>query len=539
MIVDFTPQEKALRDEAFTKWTEADERTNETAIAAIDDPELREKLVAEHDDAYADYCQRLTDIQNHAEQRVLDSMQGNVVAIVKEAKRQVDLIITQHINAVGYVGDIETRIFPNGVVAQEKRKGVDALNYNTRFVNGYPAIHKRYARHLICTGIKILTDYLHENTPEEEKALNSYIDAYLHDSPYVLEPQKKTTKLPVLIAKTYGMMNDKTTISLESLADYTIIYEDNATVTLARGIDQLPSLKETDPKKRIVDKVTVRRPTFLPESNLPVGALYGPVYDSISTAYHNHKQSQRPGPLIISPREIWRIMNGLQGTKMNPSENQIKQICAAVDIMSHTDILVDMSDSISRFDLKIDDERITSLGKFEPLLNAKPGIAVTVKGNEVPVYYIEKEPLMMTINRSKDHIVFVPTALLDTTSKTGNEGYTPFIREYLLRRIFLSYNNPQFQPRIKFDTMYTATGIQPPVQRLKRENFGSDASYKSKVLQEAAKDRKKVTELLDAWIEMKLIRDYTLTREGRRITGVDITLYKGKPPALVKENDKK
>ena len=538
MIVDFTPQEKALRDEAFTKWTEADERTNETAIAAIDDPELREKLVTERDDAYADYCQRLTDIQDHAEQRALDSMKGNVVAIVEEAKRQVDLIIMRHIKAVGYVGDIETRIFPNGVVAQEKRKGVDALNYNTRFVNGIPTLHKRHARSMIGTGIKILTDYLHENAPEEEKALNSYIDAYLHDSPYVMALQKKATKTTIPITSTYGMMNDKLTPSLESLEGFSIVYDDD-TVTYKRGIDQLPDLDEPDPKKRIVDKVTVRRPTFLPESNLPAGALYGPIYDAISTAYYLHKKSQKTGPLCITPREIWRLMNGLQGQKANPSENQIKQICAAVDRMRYTEILIDMSKSISRFDLEIDDERITNLGRFDSLLDAKPGIAVTVKGNEIPVYFIEKEPLLMTINRSKDHIVFLPISLLDTTSKTGNEGYTPFIREYLLRRILLMYTNPEYQRRIIFNSMYTKTGIQPPDQRVNRENYGSDASYKSKVLQEASKDRKKVKEILDAWKEKKLIRNYSEAKEKGRFVGVDITLYKDKPPALDKENDKK
>ena len=516
MIIDYTPQEQALRDEAFTKLLDAEKDDTETK---------------------ADACRQMDDIQKQAEQRILDSMKGNVTAILEEAKRQVDLVMKR----LSWSGNLRENFanaaakdHPDGRAAAELNKGIDSLTFDTMFVDGRYAVEYKKARQIIGKEIKILTDYLKSKKTKAATAASKEITAYIRQSleadPHFYDSREKPKK-PLPEIPTFAIQNDKVNHRIQTFDDFECIDQDGQTAYTA-GIVQ----NKINKSKQIVDTLTLTFADLPQNQSRPVGLLDAPIYNAVSTAFFYHQLYGGTGSLIITPQEIWRLICGTQDPNRNPSPNQLKQITDAMDRMRFTRIKLDISDSLRYYHLQVDDERIVN-GEIDTYyLEASKGKFVTEKGRIVSGYEIPRAPVLYVYAAAKKHIVAVPLSLLDTGETTGNEGITPAVRQYLLNRILLMYHDKHYKPTILYESLYTATGIQPPELRLNRENFSTDTSFDTATRREAARDREKVKEILDAWKAKRLILDYEPLKEGRKNVGVNIVLYKGTPPALTRKN---
>ena len=261
------------------------------------------------------------------------------------------------------------------------------------------------------------------------------------------------------------------------------------------------------------------------------------VYNAVSTLYHYSQLKYFGEPCIISPQEIWRTMNGITDKSKNPSPAQVKKVCNSIDKMRFTRILLDISQELQKHKITFNDDRLIG-GQIDTYyLKADRGHFLTENGRVIDAYKIENEPILYTYNQAKKRVVYIPFELLNTTEaiekgekiSTGasNEGHTIEIREYLLYQIMQMYNHER-NKRILFKTMYEKTGIEPPEKRVDRSKYSNDNAYKTGIKKEAAKDREKVFEILEAWKLKKFIKGYTKTGT-RPIIGADIILMPNPP----------
>lgn len=247
------------------------------------------------------------------------------------------------------------------------------------------------------------------------------------------------------------------------------------------------------------------------------------VYNAVSTIYYYHCLNYPGEPCIVSPQEIWRVMNGIKDQSIKPSPAQIKKVCSSIDKMRFTRIFLDITEELKKSRIKFNDERVINGVIDTYYLQAERGIFKTEKGREIDAYKFEKEPILYSYNAAKDHIIFVSHELLNTTTTTGNEGDTIAFREYLLYQIMLMYNKVRNSNRILFETLYEKTGIEKPEDRINRAKYSTENAYKTGIKKEAAKDREKVFEILEAWKGKGFIKDYKQVGQ-RPIIGADIFL---------------
>jgi hypothetical protein len=200
---------------------------------------------------------------------------------------------------------------------------------------------------------------------------------------------------------------------------------------------------------------------------------------------------------------------------------------------------MDISKEIEAFNLYIDDERVTA-GKIDTyVLNSSKVEFMTEKGRIVEGYRIGEEPILYTYNRVKDHLLYVPYEMLDTSSQISNSEYVPEFRNYLLQQIQLMKNaadNPKGKyfhrnSIILLETIYRDTGILPPEERIEGKDYKTEASRQKEVRRFRKADRQKIEGLLDAWKAKNWIKGYIVLnsknqpiKEKQQAKGYDIQL---------------
>lgn len=250
------------------------------------------------------------------------------------------------------------------------------------------------------------------------------------------------------------------------------------------------------------------------------------VYCAVSTYYH-YFRNQYAGtdaipPMCITPQEIWRLVNGVPDSRANPSRAQIKCIRDSMDKMRRIIVEIDLKDEIRNHYILPDRDYITEGGADAHLINADFSYFKTSNGRMAEGYRINQKPILYAYNQAKNHLLFVPLELLDTSASTGNSGNTVEFRSYLLHQVQLMNNNYRKNNKILYSTIYKKTGVPSPEERIRRDHYVSDEAFKRGIRQEAKKDRDKITSILDAWKEKKFIKDYSNSVIQNRIDGVII-----------------
>lgn len=253
------------------------------------------------------------------------------------------------------------------------------------------------------------------------------------------------------------------------------------------------------------------------------------VYCAVSTCYHYYQNQfsdteVRP-PMFITPHEIWRMVNGTTDDKAHPSELQAKRICESMDKMCRIRVTMDLEDEVRNNYIQIDRKHIAGIVMEDNLINA---MKLSFRGNGgrlLPGYRVNAEPILYSYNYAKDHLLFVPFDLLDTSGSTGNAGNTVEFRIYLLQQIQLMNNNYRDSNRILYSTIYEKTCVLPPEKRISRDSHCSEKAYKKSLYKEAQKDRDKINAMLSDWVGKGFIKGFSSAKgERNKTVGVEIEL---------------
>ena len=348
----------------------------------------------------------------------------------------------------------------------------------------------------------------------------------------ILESKEGKAARPLPAIKTYGILNDK--VNHDLICSQFLTREIDGQMYMSFETDQA-SKEEKKSKERVIVFTVLSYEGPEPLTSKKLSGYDNSVYNALSTLHYYYQQKYPGEPSIITPQEIWRTMNGITDQSKIPSPAQLKKVCSSIDKMRFTRVFLDISEELQKHNLVFKDERLVNGVIDTYYLKADRGHFVTEKGRVIDAYKIENEPILYSYNKAKDRVLFVPFDLLNTAavsgpkgeSGTGNEGHTIEIREYLLTQIMLMYNKER-NKRILFKTLYEKTGLEQPAQRIDRSKYSTDNAYKTGIKKEAAKDREKIFEILEAWKAKKFIKGFAKVG-AHPITGVDIELMPNPP----------
>lgn len=514
MIFEFTKEEQEQLAAINERYNTAIKGKYEELRKPHKDKDFLARLLEETDALENTRIDEMAAVKDAAEQARVDAFNGDIAAIAAEARRQVPLIIEAYI-------EYGTKI--HGVFRK--------MDKNVR-ITTEPGIPSPEARNLIDFNLRLHKEAL-KGHEEELTALNRFISEYISTSPYIYinteapsdpaELVTRTIRNPLAKINTYGMMNDK--------VNHHLIGGD--IFTQATNGQYVLAIKTNQAAKGREQVIVSTALTFEGvETNLTkrMTAFDSAVYNALSTCYYYNSRDNRGSNLYITPQEIWRIMNGTQDANKNPSPTQLKRVSASIDKMRFTRLYMDITEEIKgKYISDIEDERIKGGSIDASLLHADKVTFTTEKGRIIEGYEIMKEPILYTYNAAKNHILFCPLEMLDISDTTGNEGNTTEIKNYLLQQIILMQNTKRSR-RILFDTMYSSIGLETPEQRTDKESYVNDNTYKTKIKQEAKKDRDKAAAILESWKAKKFIKGFKLVKKGSSFIGVEIELTPQKQP---------
>lgn len=307
--------------------------------------------------------------------------------------------------------------------------------------------------------------------------------------------------------KYYGLMNDK--INAQIIKETPQLKYTNGQVMAQWGINQAGDRRPDVP-------------VFVSLSYYGKGKLTARNLDpfdfavicAIATLGHATISAGGNYPIYTTVDEIFRAMNGIRDTRKTARPAQAKQIRNSIEKMRFSQIYIDRSEEIKAFNYRIEDERVNKAIIDDNIIHAVGVTFTTENHRKVNGYKIIEEPILYTYNREKNHVLFVPYELLDVSKNTRLDGYTIEIRNYLLNRIEQMYSGTLNSTSILFDTLYKETGILPPDQRLDRAKYKDNETYESNVRKQRARDKKKVTEILNDWKEKKYISGFKIKTAG-------------------------
>ena len=389
---------------------------------------------------------------------------------------------------------------------------------------------------------KALVDYIEKNVlrlyfdklgaDPEGKKLQDSIKDIVKTSPYVYRPETETTpikkdskpklvKEPLADIKVFGIMNDKSTATL---------IQDNGIFSQEANGQMLFSFNQAPNGKQVPVYMSLSFDDITGLSK-KLNAYDLAVYNAISDIYFYCKQGAPDIMPQITINEIWRRMNGKQGrdTDIRPTGSQRQRIKKSIDKMRHIDFYMDLKEEflanyITQEDFGADD-RLTGYYIKDYLLACAEGGRINTRGRHVEGYIFYKEPILYTYNRAKKHLLFVPFALLDTSDKISDSENVTEFKMYLLQQTKLMKERKRNSTRILLSTIYTATGIQPPEERLAGKDFENETTQQAVLRRYRKADRGKIEGILDAWTKTTVegkawLKGYTpINKNGDPATG--------------------
>ena len=533
MLFDFTEEElkqrELIRKDFKEKMLEVSQKL-ETATL-----EEGKKLIVERTRLQLNFNTSYSAFIDKCERIRFQKIEGNINAIKEDAIEQVPKIIEYCYNSLV---NVEMPEDLKKLEIIESKEGTLLLKAN--FVTKY--IMEEIKLHLdaLQKDKEALQDVLNyiiravetnEKTNQEEITLTP-LEIKLEETAQLLDINK-LMRNPLADITTYGLMNDKVNAQLIQGDFFT--QEANGQLTIKFAVDQAPKNK----KQAAVYMALTYEGT---EGKLTkrLTAFDSAVYNAVATRFYYWQKENTRSSLYITPQEIWRTMNGKKAGdgQAKPSKTQVQRICDSLDKMRFTHFYMDISEEIQAFNLYIDDDRVTA-GKIDTyVLNCSKVEFETEKGNTVQGYKIGDEPILYTYNRVKNHILYVPYEMLDTSTNTSDSENVTEFRNYLLQQVQLMKNGEDNKGKyyhrnriILLETIYRDTGILPPEERISNKSYKNDASKQKEVRRLRKTDREKIEGILDAWKAKKWIKGYIILnnknepiREKQQAKGYEVQL---------------
>lgn len=513
MMIEFTPEEQQRIEEIHDTYAPELNRLRK-ALERATDEDRREMLVRQQTvlerkradlDAYLDEVQR---------SRFAIIAKGGADAIIANAKEQAGPLLEDIYN-------ITEREYKGATSKALKEMGIGTVKA------GKLLLSANYAAQALRDELRLHIDALRGDNEHFNTLIEVIIETVevstLADSSDITDQQqtgmKRFRRNPLTDIAYFGIMNDKASASL--LQDPMDVFKQkpDGQFALRWAVNQAPekatpvmtymALSYEGAEGNITKKLT---------------AFDKRVYEAISTRFYYWQQDNQQRPLYITPQEIWRTMNGKSSRdgKAKPGEAQVNRICESLDKMRFTRFIMDITAEIEAYKLSIDDERITN-GRIETyLLNSSKVIFTTEKGNTVSGYRIGEEPILYTYNKVKNHLLYVPYEMLDTSDFTSDSENVVEFKGYLLQQIQLMKNAEEGKKGKRFkrnnvillETLYRDTGILPPEDRTEGKAYQNDTIRQREVRRFRQADRQKVEGILAAWVAKGWIKGYVALNQN-------------------------
>lgn len=302
----------------------------------------------------------------------------------------------------------------------------------------------------------------------------------------------------------YGLMNDKTSTQITQSANSKGKNEEGK-LYLQWDINQAPRSHEP-----VVVHMALSYDGTESMLSKTLTTYDKAVYTAISNLFFYWKSTNSNKPLYITPHEIYRRMNGKQNRDdgAKPSPAQIKKIKSSVEKMRHIDFCLDVTAELKKHYVTLNDDRLAEGYIRDYLLNCSKVSFKTERGHKVTGYRINAEPILYTYQAAKNHILFLPFELLNTSSVVRDAENATEFKMYLLQQILLMKNGVRNNHKILLSTIYKATGMQTPEERVENRDFASESARNSKIRKIKKADRDRIEKFLDFWKEKKWIKGY-------------------------------
>ena len=524
IVENSKPEREALKKALNELLNNPDANREERQKVLVQQQAVIERLEAEVQ-AYLDKIQR---------KHFKPIKEAGTEAIIANAKEQIPLILEQ------LHKDTEERYSKIAPAALKELK----IGTNK---DGTLYISANIATTILKEELQLHLQALADNKPALQGLLENIIEA-VENSPYtdneeIIEPAApidlmRYRRNPLSDIPSFGILNDKTGARLLQDEDSIFQQKTDGQLTLKWAVNQAAKNREAVP---VYMALTYEGNDYRVTKKLT--GYDKQVYEAVATRFHYWNEENPQKPLYISPQEIWRTMNGKRSgdSKVsNPSKKQVQRICDSLDKMRFTRFYMDITKEISAFNLSIDDDRISG-GFIETyVLNSSKVEFTTDKGNTVQGYRIGEEPILYTYNKVKNHVLYVPYEMLDTSQYTSDSENVAEFKGYLLQQIQLMKNAAEQGKKgnyfkrnsiILLETIYKGTGILTPEERIEGKDYKTEASKQKEIRRFRQADRQKIEGLLDAWKAKGWIKDDTVLnaknepiREKQQAKGYDITL---------------
>lgn len=453
--------------------------------------------------------------QAHSDEEIIDIIEREYMSTLttpEEILSDISLQISRTIKEIlSDVDDYEARAelknagliigTPAGVVANDIYM-IDGEALNKLLIN------EVVARHII----KLPAEYQQDARDLITSSLLEHPEVYMHEDKKML-PTRRYSLQPV---KTYGIMKDALSRSIvEAIPE---IEESNGQLKFKFQADHS---RKGEPA--IFSYATLQ---YNIDNNDDYTSITGhklidlfdhAVCGAIASIYHFnevHRGGSSEDALIITPREIWAVMNGNLSHNSRPTAEQTKRIIQSFEKMAGIRIRLDLTEEIQKKRISLDDSLISSAKVTESYVDGK-GIEFKTENGKLSYGFIVREkPSIYRYNELKNNLLLVDPALLDTRATTVNNKNTIPFKMYLLTRIELMYKGSLDSNKILFSSVYAGTGVKTPTERINRSNYKSENAIKSNIRKQTKNDRDLITSLLDAWSKMEYISGYELAPDG-------------------------
>lgn len=501
MLIDYTSEElqhiREIQETYKPEWNNLS-----ILVETAPDKEERKALILQRQtlynrmitelDAYADKCQH---------KRFEPIQAAGSAAIIQNAKTQ----------APGILEYIHKEILKENEGLNPKalvEMGIGITKKGRFYIN------TNYAMQALKNELKLHIDALTDDKPALQELLEALVET-VEESDFTDGAEITETEKPIQIMRfrrspladivTYGLMNDK--VNAQLIQDGGIFEtKPDGQLQLLWNVNQAPQDREQVPVY-----ISLTYEGLDAELCKKLNAYDNAVYNAVSDLFYYWQKENPHKPLYITPQEIWRRMNGKQNRdgSAKPSAAQIKRICKSIHKMRHIDFYMDISEEINARYITLEDERLDGGYIKDYLLNCSEVGFYTERGRKVTGYRINYEPILYTYNTAKNHILFLPFDLLDTSSALSDgENVTEF-KQYLLQQILLMKNGIRSNNKILLSTIYKTTGIKPPEERLDKREFKNETSRHTVIRRLRKADKDKIEGLLEIWKAKKWIKGYT------------------------------
>lgn len=347
-------------------------------------------------------------------------------------------------------------------------------------------------------------------TIENSDLTDSEEEADVQEVPAHIRRYRRT---PLNDIKKYGIMNDKTVRNIVQDSDGFYIQEDNGQMVMHWKVEQTPNISTYMALIGKEDKFN--------------GIQHLPTYDkqvceAVATRYFYWHLENPNKPMLITPQEIWRTMNGKSSRdgQARPSDNQVERVRKSIGKMRLIDVHLDISEEIKEKHITWEDSRIVGGEIKDYLIDCREITFYSEKGVALRGYEVRSEPILFTYNRAKHAVIPIDYELLDTSEYVDDCKNVTEFKGYLLREILYikkakedAAKNPKKKAKrndiILLEAIYKGTGVQTPEDRVAGKEYRTEAIRQKEVRRCRADDHHNIIRLLDAWTSKKFIKGYT------------------------------